>query len=358
MRSGRVDEPMPQFNLDTYSRATFDTEERAREVVNYLLAYPRFTPNRFGECEPFRRLTPEWVEQVVSLIVNRAGQELDPERVHSMVHFERTRHPECSCTVAWSKLPHRAFSLSWYIVKEDFIQEQSHLAEWLEFAFGLLRLHEAWYARFALDVESLQKNFLIWRRQHPRAKDPQQGVECARGVGVDLEKGIPGVYWGNYFGPFYVEWFGREKFETLSCVEKRWLDTGGIFFTTAPTPFDWDTAEARQLQQAVKEHLGADAFFDMETVRRVVRELEPLPETMEPEQLQPPRRIPEFPFQVEPPRYKPIEEELKEARHYFERQGYTVEKVEGRTITFRDAQGGILRVTVGPGGWVEYQPNL
>jgi len=358
MRSGRVGEPSPQFNLDIYSRATFDTEERAREVVNYLLAQPRFTPNRFGEYEPLRRLTSDQVEQAVSLLVNRAGQELDPERVHSMVHFRRTRHPECSYTVAWSKLPHEAFSLSWYIVEEDFIREQSHLAEWLEFAFGLLQLHEAWYARFALDIESLQKNFITWHTQHPRAKDPQKGVERASGVGVKLEHGIPGVYWGNYFGPFYVDWFGRKKFETLPCVEKRWLDTGGIFFTTAPTPFDWDTPAARQLQQAVKEHLGADAFFDIETVRWLVRELEPIPETMKPEQFQPPRRVPTFPFTVEPPRYKSIAEEIEDARRYFEGQGYTCVGVEDRTVTFHDGKGGILQVTVGPGGTVVYQPKL
>lgn len=358
MRSGKLGEPSPEFNVDIYSRAAFDTEERAKEVVNHLLSCLRFAPNRFGQYDPLRRLTLERVEQVVLLIMNRTGQERDPERVFSNVHFERTRYPKCSYRVAWARLPHRAFEISWYIVEEDFIRAPSHLAEWLEFAFGLLRLHEAWYARFCLDMEGLQKNFLTWRKRHLRAENPHEGVEGARGVGVELEKGIPGVYWGNYFGPFYVDWFGREKFETLPCVEKRWLDTGGIFFTTAPTPFDWDTPEARQLQQAVKEHLGADAFFDIETVRWLIRELEPIPETMAPEQFQPPRRVPEFPFKVEPPRYKSVEEEIEEARRYFEGQGYTCVGVEGRTVTFHDGKGGILRVTVGPGGTVAYQPKV
>jgi hypothetical protein len=301
-------------------------------------------------------LTPDRVEQAVSLLVNRTGQELDPERVLSDVHFERTRWPRCSYRVAWARLPHRAFEISWYIVEEDFIRAPDQLAEWLEFAFGLLRLHQAWYARLALDMEGLQKNFLTWRRQHPRAKDPQKGVEGARGVGIELERGIPGVYWGTYFGPFYVDWFGRERFETLPCVAKRWLDTGGIFFTTAPTPFEWDTPQARQRQQAIKEQLGAEAFFDLEAVRQQVRALEPLPEGLDPERLLPPRRVPPFPFTVEPPRYRSIPEELAAARRHFTGQGYREVGVVGRTITFRDARGGILRVTVGPGGTVAYQP--
>ena len=114
------------------------------------------------------------------------------------------------------------------------------------------------------------------------------------GIGVKLEEGIPGVFWGNYFGPFYVDWFGREKFDDLPCVEKRWLDSGGIFFTTAATPFEWNTPAARQMQQAVKDHLGREAFFDSETVIARVRQLEPIPDYSEPEQFQsppPPARL-------------------------------------------------------------------
>lgn len=344
----------PNFKVSIKSRATFDTEERAKEVVNYLLAHPRFAPDYFGEYEPLRRLTSRRITEAIETVMNRAGQKLNPERVFSEVLFQRTQPPRCAYLVGWDRLPHVAFSTSFYNVEKEFVREATGLEEWLAFVFGLLRLHEAWYAKFALPEESASKHELSWRVQHPRV---QEGIERRSAAGVFLEKGIPGVYWGNYFGPFYVEWFGRAKFETLPCVEKRWLDTGGIFFTTAPTPFDWDTPEARQLQQAVKEHLGADAFFDIETVRQKVRALEPLPEDLHPDELMPSRRIPEFPFKVEAPRYKSIEEEIEEARRYFTGQGYEEIGVEGRTITFRDARGGILRVTVGPGGTVAYQPK-
>ena len=42
-------ENLPMFNLWIYTRAVFDTEERAREMVDYLLAQPRFAPNKAGE---------------------------------------------------------------------------------------------------------------------------------------------------------------------------------------------------------------------------------------------------------------------------------------------------------------------
>ena len=179
------------------------------------------------------------------------------------------------------------------------------------------------------------------------------------GVGVKLEEGIPGVFWGNYFGPFYVDWFGRGKFDDLPCVEKRWLDTGGIFFTTAATPFDWNTPAARQMQQAAMEHLGRDAFFDSETVFARVRQLEPIPHNFEPEQFQTPRRLPDFPFKVTPPHNQtmPVEEQLADARQTFEGQGYTLIEESEKTLLFRDEEGGMLRVTVGVGGSIEFLPQ-
>ena len=172
-------------------------------------------------------------------------------------------------------------------------------------------------------------------------------------------RAIPGVFWGNYLGPFYVDWFGRGKFDDLPCVEKRWLDSGGIFFTTASTPFEWNTPAARQLQQAVKEHLGEDAFFDSETVCARVRQLEPIPHNFRPEQFQTPRCLPAFPFTLRPPRNQrmPVEEQLADACRAFEGQGYELIEEEGRTLLFRDDAGGMLRVTVGVGGSVEFLPK-
>ena len=352
---------LPELALDIYSRVAFDTEERAREMINYLLAHPRFAPDRAGEYEPLRRLTPERIEEAVASLVNRAGQERKPDRVFSDYIFARKRRPSCSFSVRWDRLPHVAFTLSWYSVEDEFVKKTEHLNEWLNFTVGLLDRHEAWYARYALDAESHVKNFLEWRTTGGRAPSPKYRVTgMSRGVGMKLERGIPGVYWGNYFSPFYIDWLGRGKFKDLPCVEKRWLDSGGVFFTTAPTPFDWNTPAARQIQQAVKERLGEDAFYDFETVRTCVREREPLPHRMEPEECQPPRRVPDFPFTLSPPHSQtmPIEEQLADARSRFESQGYALIEEDGRTLLFRDESGGMLRVTVGEGGSIESMPKL
>lgn len=350
---------LPEQGLTIYSRVAFDTEVRAREMVNYLLAHPRFAPDRAGSYEPLRNLTSERVDHAVASLVNRAQQERSPDRVSASHIFERKRKPACLCSVNWERLPHVAFSQSWYTVEGKFIQDERHLDEWLTFAAGLIERHEAWFARYALREESNAKNFLKWRITGRGAPSQKYWVAgSSRGIGMKLENGIPGIYWGNYFGPFYVDWFGRGKFDDLPCVEKRWLETGGIFFTTAPTPFGWNTPEARQMQQSVKEHLGKDAFFDYETVFARVRRLEPIPDNFEPELFQSSRRLPDFPFTVMPPHIqsRPVAEQLARARQAFEGQGYTPIEEGERMLLFRDDTGGILRVTVGKGGSIEYLP--
>ena len=350
----------PELKVGIYSRAAFDTEERAREMVDYLMAQPHFAPNKAGEYEPHRRLTPKRIEQAVASLAALDQQKLDPKRILARFSFVRSRNPSCRFSIEWNNLPHEAFSLSSYRVEDSFVRKAEQLEAWLEFAVGLLERHEAWYAPFCTNEEWVAKNFLEWRTTGGSAPSPKYRVTgSGRGVGAKLEEGIPGIFWGNYFGPFYVDWFGRRKFDDLPCVEKLWLDTGGIFFTTSATPFDWNTPAARQMQQAVLEHLGQDAFFDSETVIARVRQLEPIPHDFKPEQFQTPRRLPDFPFTVEPPRSqrKPIEEQLADARQTFEGQGYTLIEEDEKTLLFQDDEGGILRVTVGVGGTVEFLPG-
>ncbi len=346
-----------RFTATLYSKTPFDTEQRARELLSALLLNPTFAPNRFGECEPYEALTSERFEDAVALVVNRTEQQLNPGRVSSLVFFKRTLSPRCSYYIEWSRLPHLAFDTPGVSVEEGYIGKADHLREWLNFVFGLLPHFAPWYARFATAAEQRQKNTLHWHHVHPRAANPEKGVESYSGVGVKLEQGIPGVYWGNYFGPFYVEWLGREKLETLPCVEKEWLDTGGVFFTTAPTPFEWDTPEARQVEQAVREHLGSDAFFDMDQVRRRLAMLEPIPEGMEPEQLQSPRRVPVFPFKIEGVQHRSLEEETQQAKQFFASRGYAYLGMEKEVLVFEDGRGGKLRLLPGPGGALEYWPK-
>lgn len=180
--------------------------------------------------------------------------------------MESRRYPKLSYTLSWVRAPGAyPFSQSRYDIESGYVIDAANREAWLQFCWPLLAVHDAWFATICLNEEWLNHNFLTLRKR--RLPDFPDGYRADQAVGTELHNGIPGVYWGTYFGPFYVDWFGRSKFDALPYLEKRELPTGGIFFTSAPTPYDWQTPETQRRQQAIKEHLGADAFFDIRPIR-------------------------------------------------------------------------------------------
>jgi hypothetical protein len=79
--------------------------------------------------------------------------------------------------------------------------------------------------------------------------------------GIWLQEGLPGIYWANFFGPIYVEFLGREKFEELPAYRKEPLPDGGVLVLTGPTPLDF-AAETRAAEEVIIEVLGRNAFFE------------------------------------------------------------------------------------------------
>ncbi|MEW6179166.1 MAG: hypothetical protein AB1522_04485 [Chloroflexota bacterium] len=356
---------MKYFNVWVDGRAKFDTSEKAEAILRFIAEHAPVKPDLCGVYEPFR--TPFSLSNLlpaIGMLVNKEKQRLTPDMPSGDIFLVHKKKPRCTYRIEWSRGPHTPFGKSSCYVEAAYVRDPKHLTGWLAFCFKLLELLDAWYAQFFLDEELEHKDVVIWQTP-PRPGFPE-GIQREEFVSRPWihEDGLPGVYWGNYLGPFYVDWFGREKFETLPCVHKQWLDTGGIFFTIAPTPFDWNNPAAKQLEREVRQHLGADAFFDIEPVRARIEELRQsmggfLPDNFDLRTLVPPCRKPEFPFVDElRPKAKTQEEEIAEARRYFEHFGFTFEGMEGNSMIFRDAKGEVTKVNVGPGGKVEHWPKV
>ncbi len=336
--------------------ASFSTPKREHpSLLTTFVRHKHFAPNRFGEFEPYGPLTDETVTEAVHSVAKEDEQKTNPEILLSMVQFVRTRSPRCFYAMEWRINPHIAFSRPFAAIDQKFATNQTDTESWLAFILGMFSLLNPYYALFALEAETHTKNFAEWRESYPNAQDFRRNSWRAGGIGFQLaESGVPGVFWGNYFGPFYVDWFGRHKFDDIPCIEKRWLPTGGLFFTTCSSPFDWDTEEARSLQAAVKEHLGRDAFFDSDLVLSLLKRSRPLPPDTRPEDLQPPRRLPQFPFTIREMTYGTFEEEVAKARKYFDANGYIYIGMDGEALLYGDGSGGIVRITFGPGGKIEH----
>ncbi|MDA8233951.1 MAG: hypothetical protein M0Z31_03930 [Clostridia bacterium] len=284
------------LDLNIYSRKCFNTRESAVKLLETICLCDEFTPDRYGWFEPIRKpFSRENMEGAIEALLNEQGNEFEPDTPNGMVLLKRTKKPKCYYSAEWSRYKHFPFEVSCYSIEVNYVKKPSNLEKWLDLNNKLINIHEAWFASITLFKEEMWKNRLIY--VVPKgAKDEIPGSEVQSFVGTKLNEGIPGIYWGNYFNKFYVDWLGREKFETLPCIRKEYFPDGSVFFTTAEYPWDWDTEECRKLQRQVMEHLGKEAFFDMETFRQTVKEKLGKNGITDPEKLLPKVKTPKFPF--------------------------------------------------------------
>lgn len=274
-----------------YSRAKFDTKEKAEKLLRTIYSYDEFTPERWSwGTEPVRnKFSKDDLEGPIEALINKVGNEFDPENIGGELLMKRTKEkPRLWCAPKWERYQYYPFGISSYNIAESYVKNKENLEKWLDYNHKLVEVHNGWFGFIATRDESEYKIVVRYKRH--------DGVVIGASPGTQLGYNIPGVFWGNYFGKFYIDWFGRDKFDTLPRVTKKDLPNGAIFFTTAETPWDWNTEECRRLQRKVMEHLGKDAFFDIEQLRKDVEEKLGKGGITELEQLIPKHRVPEFPF--------------------------------------------------------------
>jgi len=80
--------------------------------------------------------------------------------------------------------------------------------------------------------------------------------------GVRLDRCLPGIYWANLFGPPVTEWIGAERIRTCPCREHREIAPGYHLLIAYADIDAHDTAETIRAKDVIREHLGAERFFD------------------------------------------------------------------------------------------------
>jgi hypothetical protein len=81
-------------------------------------------------------------------------------------------------------------------------------------------------------------------------------------TGLDLESGVPGLYWINFFSDEYAAWLGLNNLPKEAAVLKS-LVGGGVLLKFCESPDDCRSLEILQKQQVAIEWLGRQKFFDI-----------------------------------------------------------------------------------------------
>lgn len=88
---------------------------------------------------------------------------------------------------------------------------------------------------------------------------PSNGYSYA---GMDLETGVPGLYWINLFSDEYANWLGLHELpRELALLEK--LAGGGVSLKFCKSVEDCRSLEVLQKQRTAIDWLGPQKFFDI-----------------------------------------------------------------------------------------------
>lgn len=71
---------------------------------------------------------------------------------------------------------------------------------------------------------------------------------------------LPGIYWANFFGRPYIEFFGREKLLSTPCYDVREISRDLILLLTAETPLVDEMIKNDEVVNQIKAYLNQNAF--------------------------------------------------------------------------------------------------
>ena len=80
-------------------------------------------------------------------------------------------------------------------------------------------------------------------------------------VGRDFGRHLPGLFWLNFFGQRLCEHVGKRRFLEARSHLVSEVDSGVLIGLSAD-PGRWDTSGYQAEEARVRQHLGADLFFD------------------------------------------------------------------------------------------------
>jgi hypothetical protein len=76
-----------------------------------------------------------------------------------------------------------------------------------------------------------------------------------------LKTRLPGVFWFNYFGPKYVEFFTENKIKAFPWLSIEQLN-GGLITSLSDSPKK--LLDTEDIEKVAKEHLGSESFGDVD----------------------------------------------------------------------------------------------
>jgi len=134
-------------------------------------------------------------------------------------------------------------------VEEAYFKSQANTEDFLQLSVAIYDLLCPAYGRIHQSHDMIEM---------ATVQDPRYGRTI---VPVDIRKGLPGIYWANFFGPEYVDLIGGERLFSAPGEYVQVLSDGGALVLTTSSPLDPSLEANRARQKSVRDHFGEGFFY-------------------------------------------------------------------------------------------------
>lgn len=151
--------------------------------------------------------------------------------------FSRKRPVENLFCFSIERFARAKFNDCSFFIRDKYLQEESNSQQLMNFMIDLCRIIGTDYGFIAHTRQE--------RRQSP--------------VLTPAER-LPGIYWANFLGRPYIEFFGREKLLATPCHDVREISDDLILLLTAERPDAAEMIDTDNAVNQVKTYLNQNAF--------------------------------------------------------------------------------------------------
>ena len=231
---------------------TIDSLEVKEVAENFFksLELQQLSPQKIGEYEPLK------LDYTLEGAVNMWTQEGDGCYVEGIGMtgkaggmIGKTKEPQFRFDMNWWRCPHKTYVnyIHFFFPVKTFKKYQGNIESLFRETISITKA-----------IYGYITHYVPLDRQH---------------VTGTLETRMPGVFWCNYFGQQYIEFFTEEKMLSFPWYKIERLDNGGIMAYLASEP-DKELVKSDVLENQAKAHLGKDAFGDIEMYKANPDELQ------------------------------------------------------------------------------------
>lgn len=207
------------------------TQVVAETFLDLLLRFGGiYVPETWGTDENAQRVFKEGARQEIV-------REWTLPTKKRYLFFHRKRPVEIQMFLGIDRFPRAKFNRFSMYIRDKYFSSQKQIDEFLGLATELCSIMRVDYGFIA---HALQE------RRHSPALTPAER--------------LPGVYWANFFGRPYIDFFGREKLLGTPCFKVHQIQSDLILLLTAERPHCAAMLENDNIVDQVKRFLNQNAF--------------------------------------------------------------------------------------------------